>query len=203
MLPVSSGSSGCAGPLSGPFCHSGQGLISAVSSADSQQLFNFSSLSRLLRGGNEVGADVGKGGGASGLVGESMKGGGNGSEWEVSGDNAEGICGGDERHGDSGDAGWRWCVAHDYRSLIAQSSPQRGSSWIRLRNEIWWTVADRGDILAYGWSSATSCNHHSSRTWDNKQVRVGLLQVTQGSRASLSGCGWCLKRGSASGPLSM
>ncbi|GKF52848.1 hypothetical protein Tco_0159758, partial [Tanacetum coccineum] len=28
-------------------------------------------------GGNEVGADVGKGGGASGLVGESMKGGGN------------------------------------------------------------------------------------------------------------------------------
>ncbi|GKG40975.1 hypothetical protein Tco_0470187, partial [Tanacetum coccineum] len=35
-------------------------------------------------GGNEVGANVGKGGGASGLVGESMKGGGNGSEWEVS-----------------------------------------------------------------------------------------------------------------------
>ncbi|GJS83499.1 hypothetical protein Tco_0750040 [Tanacetum coccineum] len=34
-------------------------------------------------GGNEVGADVGKGGGASGLVGESMKGSGNGSEWEV------------------------------------------------------------------------------------------------------------------------
>ncbi|GKA12128.1 hypothetical protein Tco_0691674 [Tanacetum coccineum] len=34
-------------------------------------------------GGNEVGADVGMGGGASGLVGESMKGGGNGREWEV------------------------------------------------------------------------------------------------------------------------
>ncbi|GKA00577.1 hypothetical protein Tco_0673127 [Tanacetum coccineum] len=34
-------------------------------------------------GGNEVGADVGMGSGASGLVGESMKGGGNGREWEV------------------------------------------------------------------------------------------------------------------------
>ncbi|GKD04516.1 hypothetical protein Tco_1179490, partial [Tanacetum coccineum] len=51
-------------------------------------------------GGNEVGADVGMGGGVSGLVGESMKGGGNGE----GGDSRKGIRGGDEDHGDSGDA---------------------------------------------------------------------------------------------------
>ncbi|GJU74813.1 hypothetical protein Tco_1266218 [Tanacetum coccineum] len=53
--------------------------------------FGLSSL-RLAEGssncGDEVGTDMGKGGGipndgASGLVGESMKGGGNGREWEV------------------------------------------------------------------------------------------------------------------------
>ncbi|GJU50971.1 hypothetical protein Tco_1220526 [Tanacetum coccineum] len=49
---------------------------------------NVNSAEPINNGGDEVGTDIGKGGGipndgASGLVGESMKGGGNGREWEV------------------------------------------------------------------------------------------------------------------------
>ncbi|GKF94901.1 hypothetical protein Tco_0284601, partial [Tanacetum coccineum] len=60
-------------------------------------------------GSNEIEADVGMGGGAFGLVGESMKGGGNGREWECesgdSGSDGEGILGSGEDHGESGDDG--------------------------------------------------------------------------------------------------
>ncbi|GJV83092.1 hypothetical protein Tco_1522990 [Tanacetum coccineum] len=60
-------------------------------------------------GGDEVGTDMGKGGGipddgASDLVGESMKGGGNG-EGGDSGSDGEGIWGSGEDHGESGDDG--------------------------------------------------------------------------------------------------
>ncbi|GJT97671.1 hypothetical protein Tco_1093189 [Tanacetum coccineum] len=65
-------------------------------------------------GGNEVGADLGIGGGVSGLMGESMKGGGNGREWE----------GGDEDHRDSGDAG-----GEDIASSLATSESDHGSGY--------------------------------------------------------------------------
>ncbi|GKB57231.1 hypothetical protein Tco_0913417 [Tanacetum coccineum] len=66
-------------------------------------------------GGDEVGTDMGKGGGipndgASGLVGESMKGGGGGagdntSKGGDSSSDGEGIWGSGEDHGESGDDG--------------------------------------------------------------------------------------------------
>ncbi|GJY13358.1 hypothetical protein Tco_0382667 [Tanacetum coccineum] len=66
-------------------------------------------------GGDEVGTDMGKGGGipddgASDLVGESIKGGGGGARDNIgeggdSGSDGEGIWGSGEDHGESGDNG--------------------------------------------------------------------------------------------------